>query len=246
MITILDRDFREIRQANAFRILVIIAAILTLAAAAGLCLILSRQIWLGGEAARPYLELILGLVAYFLPFLILIAFIWAFASLPVVKEKIKGNIECLLATPLSPGALWMGKSLAIFFPGYGISLISTLIVLLAVNLITIGPATGFFVLPVPALITGLIINPLLFFGLLAFILLFSLASNPEIAIAPSFLVGFGLMMGLPLGIATGVVNIAVWEFALWYLVGVVVIWGVVAYLSRLLSKEKIVLSSKGY
>ena len=246
MITIFDRDFREIRQTNAFRILVIIAGIITLAAAAGLCLALGRQIWLAEEAARPYLELILGLIAYFLPFLILIAFIWAFASLPIVKEKIKGNIECLLATPLSPGALWMGKSLAIFLPGYGISIISTLIVLLAVNLITIGPATGFFVLPVPALLTGLIVNPLLFFGLLAFILLFSLASNPEIAIAPSFVVGFGLMMGLPLGIATGVVNIAAWAFALWYLVGAVVVWGVVGYLSRLLSKEKIVLSSKGY
>jgi ABC-2 type transport system permease protein len=246
MNAILDRDFREIRQTNAFRILVIVAGALSIAAVAGLSIALVRQAWLEEAAARPWLELIISLVAYFLPFLILIAFIWAFASLPIIKEKINGNIECLLATPLNPRALWMGKSLAIFLPGFVISVIATLIVVLAVNVIAIGPATGYFVLPVPALLTGLVINPLLFFGLLAFIVLFSLANNPEIAIAPSFVVGFGLMMGLPLGIATGAVNLAAWTFALWYLVGAVIVWGVVGYLSRLLSRENIVLSSRGY
>jgi len=191
------------------------------------------------------LELTISLVAYFLPFLILMAFIWAFATLPIVKEKINGNIECLLATPLNPGALWMGKCLAIFLPGFVISVISTLLVLLVVNLITIYPATGDFVLPVPAILTSFITNPLLLFGLLAFIVLFSLASNPDIAIAPSFIVGFGLMMGLPIGIATGAINLVSWTFAIWYFVSMAIVWAVVGYLSRLLSKENIVLSSKG-
>jgi uncharacterized membrane protein len=75
--------------------------------------------------------------------------------------------------------------------------------------------------------------------------LFSLANNPEIAIAPSFIVGFGLMMGLPIGIATGAINLASWSFTFWYFVGTVIVWSVVGYLSRLLSKENIVLSSKG-
>jgi ABC-2 type transport system permease protein len=211
----------------------------------GISIALSRQVWLGEETARPLLELIIGLVAYFLPLIVLMAFIWSFASLPVIREKINGNIECLLATPLNPVALWMGKSLAIFLPGFGISVIVTLIVVLTVNLITINPATGHFVLPAPALLTGFIINPLLFFGLLTFIVLFSLANNPDIAIAPSFIVGFGLMMGLPIGIATGAVNLASWAFALWYLVSAVIVWTVVGYLSRLLSKDNIVLSSKG-
>ena len=139
----------------------------------------------------------------------------------------------------------MGKCLAIFLPGFGISVIALLLVLLMLNLTTINPATGYFVLPIPALITGFIINPMLFVGLLAFIVLFSLANNPDIAIAPSFIVGFGLMMGLPIGIATGAINLASWAFTLWYFVGTVIIWAVVGYLSRLLSKENIVLSSKG-
>ncbi len=242
---IIRRDFREFRQTNAFRIMILVAAVITVAAAAGISFALSRQAWLGEEAAGPLLELIIGLIVLFLPFLILIAFIWTFASLPVIKEKTNGNIESLLATPLNPGALWMGKCLAIFLPGFGVSVIAALMVLLAVNLTTINPAMGYFILPVPALITGFIINPLLLFGLLAFIILFSLANNPDIAIAPSFIVGFGIMMGLPIAIATGAVNLASWTFALWYLVGTVMVWTVTGYLSRLLSKENIVLSSKG-
>ncbi|MFC2012535.1 ABC transporter permease [Chloroflexota bacterium] len=242
---ILCRDFQELRQTNAFWIMVIVAAVITIAAAAGISIALSRQAWLGEELAKPLLELIISLVAYFLPLLILMAFIWAFATLPLTKEKINGNIECLLATPITPRALWVGKCLAIFLPGFGISVITLLLILLVVNLTIINPATGYLVLPIPALVSGFIINPLLFFGLLAFIVLFSLANNPEIAIAPSFIVGFGLMMGLPIGIATGAINLASWSFTFWYFVGTVIVWSVVGYLSRLLSKENIVLSSKG-
>ncbi len=242
---VLHRDFRELRQTNAFRIMLIIAGVITIAGAVSISIVLGRQAWLGEEAARPLLELIIGLVAYFLPLLVLIAFIWGFASLPIVREKINGNIECLLATPLNPGALWMGKCLAIFLPGFVISVIATLLVVLAVNLIAINPAAGYFVLPAPALLTGFIINPLLLFGLLAFMVLFALANNPDVAIAPSFIIGFGLMMGLPIGIATGAINLASWTFALWYLAGTAIVWAVVGYLSRLLSRENIVLSSKG-
>ena len=155
------------------------------------------------------------------------------------------SIECLLATPLQPVALWMGKCLAIFLPGFAITVIASILVLLAVNLFAINPATGYFVLPVPALLTGLIISPLLLFGVLAFMVLFSLASNPDIAIAPSFIIGFGLMMGLPIGIATGTINLASWTFALWYLAGMLIVWVVVGSFSRLLTKENIIMSSKG-
>ncbi|MFA5367795.1 MAG: ABC transporter permease [Dehalococcoidia bacterium] len=245
MSIILHRDFRELRQSNAFRIIVIVSALITVAAATGISIVLSGQSWVGDATGEWALELITGLIAYFMPLLILITFIWSFATLPITREKINGNIECLLATPLTPRALWLGKCLAVFLPGYAVSVISALLVLLAVNLIAIHPATGCFILPAPALLTGFIINPLLFFGLLAFMVLFSIANNPEIAIAPSFILGFGLMMGLPIGLATGTIDVASWAFALWYFIGTAVVWAIVLYLSRLLSKENIVLSSKG-
>ena len=242
---VFHRDFRELRQTNAFLIISILFAAVTVAASVIIIIVLRRQELLEKETARPILELIIGLIAYFLPLFVLMVFIWAFAFLTIIQEKVKGNIESLLATPLSPKEIWIGKSIAIFLPGYIISIISTLIILLAVNFFVIIPATGNFILPAPLLLVSFLINPLLFLALLLFIVLFSLANNPDIAIAPSFLVGFGLMMGIPLGVATGVINLASWSFMLWCLAGAIIFWAADFGFYRLLTKENIVLSSKG-
>jgi len=242
---IFQRDFRELKKTNTFLIISIAFSVVTIAIAVSVSIVLSRQEWIGQKAAEPILELIISLITYFLPLTILMAFIWAFSSLPVVKEKVKGNIASLIATTLSPKEIWLGKSLAIFIPGYVISIISTMIVLLAVNLSVIVPATGNFFLPLPLFLVSLIFNPLLLLGTLLFIILFSLANNPDIAITPSFLVGFGLMIGIPFGMALGAINLASWSFSLWYLAGVIIVWIVIFFLTRLLTKENIVLSSKG-
>ena len=242
---VFHRDFRELRQSSAFLIISILFAAVTVAASVIIIIVLRRQELLEKETARPILELIIGLIAYFLPLFVLMVFIWAFAFLTIIQEKVKGNIESLLATPLSPKEIWIGKSMAIFLPGYIISIISTLIILLAVNFFVIIPATGNFILPAPLLLVSFLINPLLFLALLLFIVLFSLANNPDIAIAPSFLVGFGLMMGIPLGVATGVINLASWSFMLWCLAGAIIFWAADFGFYRLLTKENIVLSSKG-
>ena len=232
---VLQRDLRELLRTNAFRIVVLTFAVITIGIAVGTSVALSRA----------ELESIIGLIVYFLTLSVLISFIWAFAIVPITKEKVNGNIESLLATPLSPKAIWMGKSLAIFLPGFVIAVVSTLVVVLAVNFAAIIPATGNFFLPAPVLLTGFLINPLLFFGLTSFTVLFSLANNPDIAVVPSLLLGFGLMMGIPVGVGTGAINLASWSFALYYLAGAIVVWAVVFYLTRLLTKEEIILSSKG-
>jgi ABC-2 type transport system permease protein len=222
-----------------------VAGVITIGTSVGISIALRLQSWFGAPDAAFALNLISGLVAYFLPLFILIAFIWAFASLPVTNEKVNGNIECLLATPLGPKVLWMGKGLAVFLPSYIISLIASCIVLLAVNFAAILPGWDTFMLPGPAMVNGLVVNPLLFFALLSFIVLFSLANNPDIAIAPSFLIGFGLMIGIPVGLATGIIDINSWYFTLWYLAGTAAAWIIVLYLARLLTRQNIVLSSKG-
>lgn len=242
---IFKRDFRELRQTNTFLIISIVFSVVTIAIAVSVSIVLSRQEWIGQKAAGPILELIVGLIAYFLPLAVLMAFIWAFSSLPVVKEKVNGNIASLMATTLTPKEIWWGKSLAIFIPGYVISVISTMIVLLTVNLSVIVPATGNFLLPLPLFLVSLILNPLLLLGLLLFIILFSLANNPDIAITPSFLVGFGLMMGIPLGMASGAIKLSSWSFSLWYLAGVAIVWIAIFFLTRILTKENIILSAKG-
>ena len=242
---VIKRDYRELRHSAAFRIMIIVGAAVTVAAAVGISIALNLQSWLGEPGARPVLELFIGLVAFFLPFFMMIAFIWSFATLSVIKEKVNGNLESLMATPLTPHELWLGKSFAIFLPAYVISIITVVIVALAINLAAILPATGGFVFNVPALFLGLVVNPLLFFTMLLFIILFSIANNPDIAIAPSFLIGFGLMMGMPAGLGLGWFDISSWPFTLWYLVGTLVLFVIVLCLTRMLKRQNIVLSSKG-
>ncbi len=243
---VFNRDFREYRRTSSFLIIVIIFTLITITAAVLTNILLGRQEWLQiRTAALPILELIIGLMVYYLPLFILMTFIWAFSSLPMIKEKVNGNIDSLCATTLTPKEIWIGKSMAIFLPGFVISVVSTLIVLLSINFTTIKPATGDIIMPAPLMITSLLVNPLLFLGLLMFIVLYSLARNPDIAIAPSFIVGFGLMMGIPLGMVTGNINLTSWSFCLWNMLGTAIIWAVVLFSSRLLTKENIVLSSKG-
>jgi hypothetical protein len=244
-VIVLKKEYREIRQSTAFRILLIIAAAVTLAASGGISIALNLQSWLGDATATPLLGLFVSLVLYFLPLFIIIAFISVFGSLPVTREKVNGGIECLMATPLTPHALWLGKSLAIFLPAYGVSIAATMIVALILNLAAIVPTAGHFVLPVPALVLGLTVNPLLFFGLLLFMILLELANNPDLALTPLFLIGFGLMIGAPVGLMTGVIDFTSWSFVLWYLAAAVVALSIVLALTRRLTTQNIVLSNKG-
>jgi ABC-type transport system involved in multi-copper enzyme maturation permease subunit len=242
---VFHRDFRELRRTGAFLVISIFFAVITIAACLITVLVLRRQELLSKETAGPVFDMIIGAVAYFLPLSVLMAFIWAFANLTIIKEKADGNVESLLATPMSPKEIWIGKSLAIFLPGYAISVVSTLIILLAVNFFVIIPAAGNFVLPLPSVLIGFFINPLLFLALLLFIVLFSLANNPDIAIAPSFLIGFGLMIGIPLGVATGAINLVSWLFLFWCLGGTIIFWAIDLGFYCLLTKENIVLSNRG-
>jgi ABC-2 type transport system permease protein len=225
--------------------MLIIAGLLTLAAAVGISVGLGLQSWLDAPQARPLLELFIGLVLYFLPFIILLAFVWTFGNLPVTKEKVNGNVDSLMATPLSPRDLWLGKSLAIFIPGYIVSVIATVIVVLAVNLSVILPATGQFVLPLAPLVLGIIVSPLMFLSLALLMILISMANNPDIALAPSLVIGFGLMMGMPVGMGLGYFDIAAWSFTLWYLGGTLALLAVTLSFTRRLTRQNIVLSSKG-
>ncbi len=242
---VIRRDYREMVLTAAFRIMLIAAAVITVAAAAGISIALHLQQWYGVSEALPVADFIIGLTVYFITLMVLLAFVWGFSGLQITKEKVDGNIESLMATPLGPKTLWIGKCLAVFIPGFIISLAAALIVLLAVNLAAILPGWGTFAFPEQSLVAALVCNPLLFLAVLGFIVLFSLAGNPDVAIAPSFLVGFGLMIGIPAGLATGIIDITSWSFVLWYTAGAAVIWLIVIFMMRMLTRQNIVLSSKG-
>ncbi len=66
-----------------------------------------------------------------------------FAFQSMTREKSRGNIESLMATPLSVKNIWIAKSLAVFIPGMVLGEILTLAALLAVNYIYFVPKMGF-------------------------------------------------------------------------------------------------------
>jgi ABC-type uncharacterized transport system permease subunit len=144
---------------TAFRIMLIIAGIITLGAAAGVSIALRLQQWYGIAEALPVVEFICGLVVYFITLAILLAFTWGFSSLQITREKVDGNIESLMATPLGPVTLWLAKCLAVFIPGFVISILSVVIVLLTVNLAAVLPGWGVFAMPGASLVVALFGNP---------------------------------------------------------------------------------------
>jgi hypothetical protein len=124
-------------------------------------------------------------------------------------------------------------------------LAATLIVLLAVNLGAILPATGHFVLPVAAAFTSFLFLPLLMLALILVGIVFSLITNPVVG---QMIVIFVAVVLMQVGVQVGVRVVWLltsWDYALYNLGGAAVL-GVLALLSsRALTKERIILSSKG-
>ena len=96
---------------------------------------------------RAYLELYLGLLMYCTCILALGINLNSFGFQSMTREKSKGNIESLLATPLKVRDIWVAKGIAIFIPGLVLGEILTLIVLITVNYIYFTPSIGFIFNP---------------------------------------------------------------------------------------------------
>lgn len=247
MLVVLQSDAQDILHSKGFLIVGIIIGIITIGAAVGAPIALNQWLRTGvvWEQAKPLLELFMGLAVNYVPLIVLFSCMATWATDPLAKEKAKGNIESLLATPLTARAVWMGKSLAIFLPAYVIGLISTVIVILAMNLCAILPATGHFVLPLSQAFTSFVFLPLLMFALILLGIVFSLITNP--VIGQTIVIFIGVILLQVVGQVGGRIwwLLASWDYALYNLAGAALL-GVIAFcLSRLLTKERIILSSKG-
>lgn len=216
---------------------------------------LSETTGLGFAPARIGLSLPYGQLLYFGSVLPLLGFIWLFAGASLAKEKASGHLETLLATPLEPGDILLAKTGVMVLPGLAMAALTLVLSLAAAGIAAAtaataatatGPAWGVAVLVFPPalLVTCAVANPLLFTGLAALTVILALRSSPDAAILPSFALGFGLMIAVPGGSAMGIVDLPSWGFAGLTLAFAVLEWATVALLSRGLSKERIVLSSR--
>lgn len=70
-----------------------------------------------GRMNSEHFSYILGILAYSTTLIVAgINFSTLFAT-PLTREKIRGNIECLLASGTDAKKLWLAKSIALFIPG---------------------------------------------------------------------------------------------------------------------------------
>jgi ABC-type Na+ efflux pump permease subunit len=185
----------------------------------------------------------LNSMAYILPLMYSIITCSIFANYSVILDKAKRNIESLMATPVSIQQIWMGKSLAVTLPSIAVGLSVSILVYIVMNLGFVIPKTHNFISPdVIAIVSAIIVVPILIFSIVAVVTNVQLIiSNPRIA---NF-VFTGIFILLIFGInALGGLGVSISFFPLIYL-GVIIICGLASFiLSRSLTKEKVLLSSK--
>lgn len=164
-----------------------------------------------------------------------------FATYAVTIDKNKRTLESLLATPLSLRQVWLGKSLAVALPSVIMALVVSLVVVLVVNVRLVAPVAGSYVMPsVLSWVAGLVIVPLLVFVVVCLVTLLQLIiANPRIAT----FVFTGIFLAVYMGTITEAT--ASWNFAFIFLVIAVFFAALVLFLARFLTKERVVLSSKG-
>ena len=187
------------------------------------------------------LELYLGLIMYTTCLIGVGVNLNAYAFQTITREKSRGNIESLLATPLKVKDIWLAKSLAIFLPGLVLGEVFTLIALIAVNYIYFVPKIGFLITPWIA-ISSFVTAPLIYISLSLLVHLIGLTGRPATSnvIAQVFLpIIASLMINLAIH---HILDAASWPFTLANLGIAAAVGIIVIFLQPRLTKERIVLS----
>jgi ABC-2 type transport system permease protein len=182
----------------------------------------------------------LNVLMYTLPMTLSMLFCTYLSAYALILEKARRTLESLLATPASLRQVWVGKSLAIFMPSVVVAILVVVISIIALNIVVIIPKTGGFLLPgVLPVVTGLLIIPAVTFGLVMIVSVLQLImSNPRIGNFAFIGFFFGFYMLTITGVSSS------WDFILIYLVVIAVLIVVNILLSRLFTKDRVVLSSK--
>ena len=222
-------------------VFIVLALIIVLGAALVICLLLIAPAMEAELPDRCDLELYLGLIMYAACLFGVGISINTFTFVPLTREKSRGIIESLLATPLKVKDIWLAKSLAVFLPGLVLGEVFTLITLIAVNYIYFVPRIGFLITPWIAL-SSFVAVPLIYICLSLLAHLIGLTGRPATGnvIVQIFLPVIASLM-INLG-AHRILDITSWPFTLINLGIAAAIGVIVILLQPRLTRERIVLS----
>ena len=126
---------------------------------------------------KQHLETYLSLILFAINLLGLGVNLNAFAFQNLTREKSRGIIQSLLATPLNEKQIWFGKSLAIFLPGLMLGELLTMIALLTINYVFFVPQMGFIINPW-IIVSSFVAVPLMYLSLSLLVYLIGLTSKP--------------------------------------------------------------------
>ena len=126
---------------------------------------------------RNVLEGYLGIILYASSLISIGVALNSLVFQTMVREKTRGNLAALMATPLKISDIWLGKTLALFVPGLILARILTLLVLVIINVIYFLPGFG-FVIDWQMMVNSLVLVPVmyLFFGM--FVHIIGLTTKP--------------------------------------------------------------------
>lgn len=196
------------------------------------------------ESATPDRDVLaghLGLVLYASSLLTIGIVLNSMILQTVIREKSRGNITALLATPLRATDIWVGKSLAFFVPALLLGILLTVLSWVVVNVVYFLPDIGLIINP-QMVINSLVAVPLMYllFGLLVHLFGFIASPNTGNIIAQIFLpVMANLAAQL---VARGVIEANSWQFMALNFGIAGVIGGFIIAFKPLLTPEQVILS----
>jgi len=163
----------------------------------------------------------------------------------LAMEKTKRSLESLLCTPLSVKQIHLGKSLAVSLPCVALGLSLAFATVAGANQLLLAPQVGQSVMPgVASLLATLGVVPVIFFFLATMLVALQLIIT-RIQWINAVLAGLLLLTIVALNYGLFGFGIAPWSIVFVSLAVAAVLALATVFLSRLVTKEKIVLSSKG-
>jgi hypothetical protein len=231
----------NLRSKIIIAVLIAVVLICVIGLVLALCLLMIAPAMEAEILDKPAVETGLSLIIYTTCLIGLGVNINAFGFQTMTREKSRGNMAALLATPLKVSHIWIAKSLAVFLPGLVLGEVFALISLIVVNCIYFVPRIGFLFNPWIA-ISSFVAVPLVYLSLSLLVHLIGLTGKPATGnvIVQVFLPVFASLM-INLGVHS-VLDATSWSFTVANL-GLAVLIGVIAVLLLpRLTRERIVLS----
>ncbi len=197
-----------------------------------------------GDELYETAQFLVGSLFLMLVFIVMLLVSLYMNAYTVLLEKTKRNLESVLCTPVRLSSLWMGKTLATFIPALLLGLVLAFAVLVIMNMTVLEPAVGRLVFPGAAiLVASLLAVPVIVFLLSSLIILLQMMLQNVRLIQTLFT---ALIFGSSFGLSYAFRFSDTGWMVVYIAFGVVAVVSLAVWLlSRRLTKERIVLTSKG-